>query len=75
MTLSFRTYIHRRRIASTAAGDFIADAKVDPNLPNATTWQELRNYLVDSGASENAIKAGRIVWRGYLAARRNARSL
>jgi hypothetical protein len=66
--VSFRDYIKKRRVTDMPAGDFTADAKVDRDLPNVTSWDELEGYLYDRGACDNAIKAARSVWRGYQAA-------
>ena len=40
--MSFRDYIAERRITDTPAGDFVADAKRDPGLPDAETWDTSR---------------------------------
>ena len=61
--MSFRDYIAKRRITDTPAGDFVADAKRDPGLPDAETWDELEAHLLAGNAASEAVEAGRGVWR------------
>jgi hypothetical protein len=65
--LTFLEYVRARRLTDSPAGDFVADARADSQMPDATTWDQLRTYLVTRGAISDAIKAARAVWRGYQA--------
>lgn len=71
--IGFHEYLKRRRYdfgRSSAAGwAFIARALGDPNLPDATAWAELRDYLQAQGEPPQALEAARTVWKTY---RRNA---
>ena len=44
---------------------FIARALGDPNLPDARTWAELRDYLQAQGEPPHRIEAARLVWKTY----------
>jgi len=70
---SFSTYIRKRPITRTAAGRFVAKAKLDEKLLAATTWEDVRNYLALHKAGRQTISAARDVWLAYKAiqSRRN----
>ena len=68
--MSFREYIARARITDSPVGDFVADARRDSNLPDASTWSEVETHLRTRRAHTDAISAGRRVWRNYQASRR-----
>ena len=63
--MSFREYLRRRRITDTPNGDFTLDCNVDPHFPDASTWPEVEEYLLQRGACVEAIEAGRNVWQQY----------
>jgi hypothetical protein len=65
--MSFKSYVATRRITDTPSGDFVADARRDHQLPDATTWEDLRAYLFHNGACREAIAAARVVWADYVA--------
>lgn len=69
-SLSFRRYILTRRYHGGRGSDkgwtFVAFALGDPDLPNASRWQELRDHLVQQGLDDEMIGAADIVWRSYL---------
>jgi hypothetical protein len=68
--LSFHRYIFTRRHhqwrGSRAGWSFVAHALGDPDLPDAASWGELRDHLINSGAEQDMIKAANMVWRSYL---------
>ena len=66
--MSFRSYLASRRITRSPSGHFTLDARADPDFPDATTWEELREYLERIGAADVAVAAGRRVWDAYLRA-------
>jgi hypothetical protein len=73
--MTFKEYLARRRITDTPAGDFTADARSDGNLPNVTTWEELRSYLNGKSAYRGTflvITPARKVWRDYERAQRKS---
>ena len=70
MALSFREYIQTRRVTSTPVGDFVRDAKEDARLPDVETWDQLKMYLVTKGVIPAVVDAARIVWRGFLTAKK-----
>jgi hypothetical protein len=66
--MSFKQYVMSRRITDTPTGDFVADARRDPRLPDVASWGELRRYLewrTGSGSRDLVIAAARTVWDGY----------
>jgi hypothetical protein len=63
--MSFKVYIAKRRVTHAPTGDFVADAKRDPTLPDSKTWAELEAYLFACHASDAAVEAGKKVWRQY----------
>lgn len=63
--MSFREYVKRRRITDTPAGDFTRDAQMDPNMPDARNWAELRAYLERVSNLPGVIPAGQQVWQAY----------
>ena len=65
--MRFREYVlQKRRITDTPAGDFTADARRDRGrFPDASTWEEVRDYLWTRSACGAAVEAGREVWRQY----------
>lgn len=69
-SLSFRRYILTRRYHGGRGSDkgwaFVAFALGDPKLPNAGSWQELRDYLVEQEIEDRMVEAADIVWRSYL---------
>ncbi|QPQ55096.1 hypothetical protein IC614_00245 [Allosphingosinicella flava] len=74
--MSFRDYISNRQARGNPQGDFVRDAKLDPNLPDVESWAQLRAYLERNRACDGAIDAARSVWGSYVAkTRRSARSV
>lgn len=63
--MTFRDYVRGRRVTRTHTGDFVRDARSDDTFPDAKTWDQLYGYLLNVSACPEAIKAGRVVWRGY----------
>ena len=56
-TSTFRDFIRTRRVTDNPRGDFIADARADPRLPDAKRWSELETYLrVQGDACSEAIR-------------------
>lgn len=64
--LSFTEYLKQRRVTDTPAGDFVRDAKADPRMPDAKSWDQLELYLITRGAIPEAIAAAKTVWKGYI---------
>lgn len=67
--IGFHEYLRGRKYdfgrSSPAGWAFIARALGDPNLPDATIWAELRNYLQAQGEPPHTIEAARLVWKTY----------
>lgn len=70
--MSFRDYVRQRRITSDPVGDFVIIARLDSGMPDAKTWDELRDYLGRQSAAPGVVECARRVWRGYLMARLRA---
>jgi hypothetical protein len=74
--MTFKEYLAARRVTDTPAGDFTGDARSDRELPDVTTWDQLRSYLerkAGFGIQEEVINAGHEVWRGYQRALKRGR--
>jgi hypothetical protein len=71
--VGFKEYVTTRKYGfgrgSRESWAFIAQARGDPNLPDATSWPELRDYLQKAGASPDTLVAARKVWSSYLCQR------
>ena len=65
--MTFKEYIANRQVHDNRQGDFVIDARADPELPDVQTWPELRSYLECSDASYDDIEAGHLVWQSYQA--------
>ncbi|MGD9924721.1 MAG: YozE family protein [Pseudorhodoplanes sp.] len=72
--MSFREYIQKRTVRDNPAGDFVGDAKRDPNLPDATSWDQLEAYLTRKGAIPDAVRAAKTVWQSYRSMQRKAKA-
>jgi hypothetical protein len=62
---SFRAWLLTRHVTDTMRGDFIYDAKRDGELPDVQTWNALQSYLIRCQACDEAIKAGRALWKEW----------
>jgi hypothetical protein len=59
----FKSWLKRQKVTDNAMGDFIGDAKADPDFPSRMkTWKEVEAYLHGQGAIPDAIEAGRRAW-------------
>ena len=65
--MTFKEYIANRQVHDNRQGDFVIDARADPELPDVQTWPELRSYLECGDASYEDIEAGNSVWQSYQA--------
>ena len=64
--IGFRTWIMTRaRVTDNPAGDFIHDARHDPQFPEVRTREQLIGYLRLRGACEDPIQAADPVWRRW----------
>ena len=66
--MTFKEYIATRRAADTPAGDFTEDARRDCDLPDVTSWEELRRYIerkVGGPVRDAVVAAAREVWQDY----------
>ena len=62
----FREFISTRRVTDNRRGDFIADARADPRLPDAKRWSELETYLLlYDDASPEAIRQAKRLWNEF----------
>ena len=76
--ITFRAYLRGRKYdygrSSRAGWDFITFACGRPDLPDATSWPQLRSYLGQAGASPGLIVGAKAVWSSfssYCSQRRN----
>jgi len=65
-SLGFRDFIRTCRVTDTPRGDFIADARADPRLPDAKRWSELETYLrLQADACPEAIRQAKRLWKEF----------
>jgi hypothetical protein len=62
---SFKNYVLKKRLDSSAVGEFVREAKADKTFPNAASWWELRGYLIHRDGGERSLIAARSVWNAY----------
>ncbi len=65
--LTFKEYLAKRRVKENIQGDFVKEARCDPQLPDVTSWAELKPYLERSGVYRSALQAASLVWTAYQA--------
>jgi hypothetical protein len=64
--ISFKAWLRRTKVTPDAAGDFIADARRDRDLPRGLKDPaRLKQHLWGQGACENAVEAAEAAWRRY----------
>ena len=66
--MTFKEYIEKRPPKYDAQGDFVRMAKSNGDLPDVTSWRELKSHMERSGAPSHVIAAGELVWSKYIAA-------
>ena len=62
----FRAFVEGRQWGDTLR-DFVDHAQDDPNLPDATSWQELETYLKKCEATDKVLGAAEYLWQQYVA--------
>ena len=64
---NFHKYIKIAEITNDLRGDFLIDAKVDPNLKpqNCRSLGGLLRYLEKRGASDGCLRAAEATWNSY----------
>ncbi|MBC2669652.1 hypothetical protein ACFOON_05850 [Novosphingobium piscinae] len=68
--MTFKEYLSQRRSTHTPQGDFVRDALSDKDLPNVTSWAELRAYLTRKSkmrGNDDLLDAAHSVWAAYRA--------
>jgi hypothetical protein len=71
--MTFKEYIEKRPPKYDAQGDFVRMAKSNGDLPDVTSWRELKSHMEKSGTPSQVLEAGEAVWSKYIAAMRDAR--
>ena len=66
--MTFKEYINKRPPTYDEQGDFVRLAKANGDLPDVTSWKELKAHMEQSGAPSHVIAAGELVWSKYIAA-------
>ncbi len=64
-TMSFNEYLKNRQTFNTPAGHFTHSARLDPNMPDASTWQDLKQYLEGDSLLSTNLTAAYEVWMAY----------
>ena len=70
--MTFKDYINKRLPTYDEQGDFTRLAKASSDLPDVTSWRELKSHMERSGAPSHVVDAGERVWSKYIAAVKNA---
>ena len=60
--MTFKEYIAGMNAGDFALGHFVLDAQGDPELPNATSWEELEAYLVGKKAKAEVLRGAKEYW-------------
>ncbi|KQT04799.1 MULTISPECIES: YozE family protein [unclassified Rhizobium] len=63
--MSFNDYLKNRQTFNTPAGHFTRSARLDPNMPDASTWQDLKQYLEGDSLLSTNLTAAYEVWMAY----------
>lgn len=63
--MTFDEYLANRQARDNPQGDFVLDARGDARMADMKSWDQLRTYLFSRGACQEAIDAGKLVWRSY----------
>ncbi len=71
--MTFKEYIRKRPPKYDVQGDFVRMAKANSELPDVTSWRELKAHMEKSGTPSHVIEAGELVWSKYIAALKDAR--
>ncbi len=71
--MTFKDYINKRTPTYDEQGDFVRLAKASGDLPDFTSWRELKSHMERSGAPSHVVAAGELVWSKYIAALKDAR--
>lgn len=73
--MTFREYLAVARPHISEHQDFVADALADGQLPDVTTWTQLRLYLFRRHGCREAMRSAFHIWTNYQQAmlRRRAR--
>jgi hypothetical protein len=67
--MTFREFLAVFSTGPDGASDFVRDARNDPQMPDAKSWDELEAYM--GRYSQAAQEAARKVWLIYEASARN----
>lgn len=70
--MSFKDYLKNRRTFNTASGHFTRNAQLDPHMPDATSWEDLKRYLKGNPLLRVQIAPAYEVWMAYQRLRQKA---
>ena len=66
----FKSYLKRRQpFGDSVDLLFVNDALMDKDLPDPKSWEELENYIQDTGDSKNlteVLSAAKYIWNLYI---------
>ncbi len=63
--MTFRKFLASRKPRYDAPGDFMRMAQSHEDLPEVTTWSQLRAYMEAKGTPPRVLEAGEDVWADY----------
>ena len=66
--MTFKDYINKRSPTYDEQGDFMRLANASDDLPDVTSWSELKSHMERSGAPSHIVDAGELVWAKYIKA-------
>jgi hypothetical protein len=61
----FKAFLKKRRWTNDLDRQFVDDAELDPMLPDAVSWEQLKTYLNEHEAVPKALAAAKDVWEQY----------
>jgi hypothetical protein len=64
--MTFKEYIDKRPERYDEHGDFIRLAKANSDLPDVSSWGELKSHMARSGAPSHVVDAGERIWLGEI---------
>ena len=70
--MTFKDYINKRSPTYDEQGDFIRLANARDDLPDVTSWSELKSHMERSGTPSHIVDAGELVWSKYIKAVKHA---
>ena len=66
--MTFKDYINKRPPTYDEQGIFVRLANASDDLPDVTSWSELKSHMERRGTPSHIVDAGELVWSKYMRA-------